>query len=167
MKHDAVEEAYRRYNTEIYLYALALCGNPADAEELAAEAFFRAIVSARDDTPAIKYWLLRVCRNLWLDNLKKRRFRDDTPLEALQIPVEDSALSRLIQNEEHRRLWRCCMSLPANTRELLIMYYFMDYDIRQISRATGRTPGAVKTALSRARVRLKALLEAEESNELS
>ena len=45
MKKDELEEIYRLYYKDIYLYALSLARNRQDAEELASDAFYKALLS--------------------------------------------------------------------------------------------------------------------------
>lgn len=45
MKPDELERAYRDYSREVYLYALSLCRDPHEAEELTSDAFYKAFLS--------------------------------------------------------------------------------------------------------------------------
>lgn len=47
MKQDALEESYRAYRQDLYLYALSLCRDPVLADELTAETFYRGAAVAR------------------------------------------------------------------------------------------------------------------------
>ena len=49
MKQDALEESYRAYRQDLYLYALSLCRDPVLADELTAETFYRALLSLEAD----------------------------------------------------------------------------------------------------------------------
>ena len=44
MEPRTLEELYRRYAGELYLYAYSLCQNEAQAQDLTAEAFCRALL---------------------------------------------------------------------------------------------------------------------------
>ena len=45
MEPRTLEELYRRYAGELYLYAYSLCQNEAQAQDLTAEAFCRALLA--------------------------------------------------------------------------------------------------------------------------
>ena len=49
--------------------------------------------------------------------------------------------------------------LPVEYRTVVILFYYEEMSVKQISEITGLSAGAVKTRLSRARGRLKPLLD--------
>ena len=68
MKNDDLEEVYSLYAKQVYLYARSLCNNHYMAEELTSDTFYKALLSLDGKSTSIKYWLLRVCRNLFLED---------------------------------------------------------------------------------------------------
>ncbi|MCM0706262.1 hypothetical protein NBH08_15265 [Faecalicatena sp. BF-R-105] len=86
MKQDALEESYRAYRQDLYLYALSLCRDPVLADELTAETFYRALLSLEADASSVRCWLLRVCKNLFYDLLRRRK-RTGTELFPRSIPT--------------------------------------------------------------------------------
>ena len=75
MHADALEALYRDHYRAALLYALSLCGDRALAEDLVSDAFEAALLTLDDSHPSVRYWLLRVCRHLWLDELRRRKRR--------------------------------------------------------------------------------------------
>ena len=85
-----------------------------------------------------------------------------TTIEELPLKADDSdLLDAILQKEEHRRLYQAILRLPEQTREVLLLFYFEGFSGQQIAAVTGRTPGAVRTLLYRARAQLKDLLKEE------
>lgn len=158
MRGDGLEEIYRRFSGEVYLYALALCKNPAVAEDLTSETFYRALLSLNIDGTGLRYWLFHVCKNLFIDWYRKNRRRESPFAEEMHFDGDDP-LDTLLKEESRRELYRGLLKLSETDREMLVMYYFLNCNISQIASQLGRTAGAVKTGLSRARVRLKKQLE--------
>ena len=163
MKQDMLEELYRSCAGQVYLYALSLCKDPHQAEELTSDTFYKALLCLEEEREGVKYWLLKVCRNLFLDRARRQRRRKELPLEEewLTGQGQDNPLEEYLQNEERQALYRALLRLPPFDRELLTMFYFAGCGTAQIASLTGKTPGAVKTGLSRARIRLKKGLEEE------
>ena len=64
-------ELYQRHYQDVYRFALFLTGDPAAAEDLAADTFVRAWV-ARDriHQPTVRAYLLTIARNLYRDQLR-------------------------------------------------------------------------------------------------
>ncbi|QIB68944.1 sigma-70 family RNA polymerase sigma factor [Aminipila butyrica] len=158
MKKDALDEVYRLYSKQVYLYAYALCGNVHMAEDLTGDTFYKAMLALDKHVPNIKYWLLRVCRNLFFDCCRKGP-KEMLPLEETVLSTGEDPLEMLLQNEKKQQLSAAMKELSQSDRELLTMFYFLDCSIHQIAAFTERTPGSIKTALSRARIRLKNILQ--------
>lgn len=57
-------------------------------------------------------------------------------------------------------LQRCLLLLPPEQREVLLLVSMEDMSYAEIAKVTGVPPGTVMSRLSRARVRLQALLDA-------
>ena len=159
MHADALEALYRDHYRAALLYALSLCGDRALAEDLVSDAFEAALLTLDDSHPSVRYWLLRVCRHLWLDELRRRKRRPTGPAEGLDLPVPEAAREGLLREERYAALYRALRKLPDQPRELLTLHYFSGLSLRRAGELTGMTEGAAKTALCRARQRLRTILE--------
>src|SRR5215510_8594649 len=66
------DSIYRRYWQDVLRFSLYLCGNTAEAEDLAATTFLRALTSTRPvRLPSVKAYLFVVARNLYRDHLRR------------------------------------------------------------------------------------------------
>ena len=74
MDADLLEELYRKYYPSALLYCTVLCGIGHLAQDLASDAFVKAYLSLPDQVPSFRYWLLRVCKHLWIDHLRKENW---------------------------------------------------------------------------------------------
>ena len=159
MINNQLEELYIKYYRELYLYALSLCKSHYQAEDLVSETFFKALLSLDEDKPYIKYWLFRVCKNLFLDNAKKSKESSDTDSLEIMLSTEKTPLENIIDNEERKQLYILVMKLRPSYREIIMLYYYCDFTLKEIATTTGLTEGAAKTILFRARKKLKTALE--------
>ncbi len=67
-------EIYTRYAGDIYRFALLLCGNAAEAEEITAETFARALTGKAPLVSAtVKVYLLTIARSLHLVSVRCRK----------------------------------------------------------------------------------------------
>ena len=114
MKPDELERAYRAYGREVYLYAFSLCRNSHEAEELVSDAFFKAFLSLEESRAPLRYWLLRVCRNCFLDRMRRRRTHPEDELR--DLPADFDVADRLIAGEERQALYRWLLRLPPRSR---------------------------------------------------
>ena len=94
-------------------------------------------------------WLLRIATNSAYDILRRRSRA--VPLEDLELPASD-------KTEEHLSLWTAVQQLPADYRAVVVLFYYEDLEVREISRILQVPEATVKTRLFRDRQRLKSLL---------
>ena len=158
MDKDVLEELYRKYYTGTLLYCLSLCGQHHWAEDLVAEAFVKAYLSLPNDVPSFRYWLYRVCRNLWLDQVRRQKFLASP--EALdRLPDPHTPESLYLQEERKRILWQAMDTLSPIDRELVTLHYFSGLPLNEIARLFGKSHAAVRQRLVRARTQLKQRME--------
>ena len=158
MDADILQELYTRYYSRALLYTLSLCGDEELAKDLTAEAFVKAYLSLPEETPSFPYWLLRVCKNLWLDHLRKHRRLAALP--EYQEPVcPDTPETIFLKNERSRCLYKAIGQLPPLDREIVTLHYYAGLPLQQVSALVGRTYGATRQRLSRLRQTLKKEME--------
>lgn len=155
MEKDILEQLYHTYHRRLTLYALSLCRDPYLAEDLVQEAFLRAYLSLPEETPSFFWWMVRVLRNLLIDQKRRERF---VSWEEAEMPTE-GAEDAVLRQESVRSLYRGITALGEDDREILALYYFAQVSLRQIAQLLGLTEGAAKVRLYRARRRLKKRME--------
>ena len=161
MRDELLAELYGKYYHRAYLYALSLCREKSWAEDIVSEAFEKAMLTLEDGGQGFLYWLLRVCRNLFLDEARRRKRRPAEEWQETIGAVPEDALAAVLKKEENQRLYRAVEALTAQYRELLTLFYFGGVSLKEAAEFMGLPYGAAKTALCRARVRLKKELEAD------
>lgn len=158
MDADTLEQLYRAHYGAAYSYCLTLCGREALAQDIVADAFVKAYLSLPNDIPSFRWWLLRVCRNLWIDYLRREKhLAGSEPLDYLtdgQTPE-----NRYIQQEAYKFLWRCIAELPPRERELLTLHYFSKLPLKEIASLTGISYGATRKRMERLKDKLKLRME--------
>nr|WP_300003592.1 sigma-70 family RNA polymerase sigma factor [Tissierella sp.] len=162
MKEDLIEQLYKRYHRELYIYALSLAKDQYEAQDLVSETFFKALLTVDEETSYFKYWLFRVCKNLFLDKLRKNKH--DRNINHIILSSKETPLDRIIEDQEKRDLFKAVMSLPETYREVIVLYYYNSFSVREISQQIGASESSIKVLLYRARKKLKIRLE--EENEL-
>ena len=156
MKHDVIEELFSQYYNDALLYTLSLTKNYPLAEEVVSDAFYTALKTADDEVQSFKAWMLRVCRNIYLN--KKRKSARLTELDESIADMSETALESIIKKEEYRALYHAISLLNPSYKEVITLFYFEDLSIKEISLVTGKREAVVKVALFRARESLKKIL---------
>ena len=106
MNADSIEKFYRLYSKDVYIYTFSLCKNEQLAEDIMQEAFLKGILSLDDNHENVKAWLFMVCRNLWIDYVRKNNKL--SKIDINEIEIEDcssNTLKKLITNEESLNLY--------------------------------------------------------------
>ena len=157
MKSTAWENLFRKYYNEALLYVFSFCHNRALAEDLVQEAYVRAIRSIDEEKDSFKFWLFKVCRNLYFDTLRKNK-----KVEAItsDMPSNESLVDDVIQKDEYRALYKAISLLKDDFREIVRLYYFDSMSVKEIASIVDESVDNVKIKLYRARLKLKDILEA-------
>lgn len=158
MDADLFEQLYRHYYGAALLYCTALCGDEHLAQDITADAFVKAYLSLPDDVPSFRYWLLRVCKNLWIDHLRKRKW--EVPDEPLQYMSDGSTPeTKYIRDEQSRCLWKAISELAPSDRELVTLHYFSGMPLQEAAQMMGKSYAAVRQRMVRLRQTLKLKME--------
>jgi RNA polymerase sigma-70 factor (ECF subfamily) len=138
-----------------------LAGN-GDGHDIAQEAFLRL---RRSDVPAgsIRFWLLRVARNLALNELRRRRRFERMRLLFPWIGRADDPYETATQNEITRKLHACLNLLPPGLRAPLLLREWESMTYGEIAVSLGVSVAKVKSDLYRARQRLREAMNRGES----
>jgi RNA polymerase sigma-70 factor (ECF subfamily) len=146
------------YSTDLYRYAMWICGNDALAKDLVQETYLRAwkALDSLKDVKAAKSWLITILRREYARTFERKvpKFTDVDPV----VVPEDSELEP-DDRTEIRLLRQNIMTLAPKYREPLLMQVVMGYSCEEISRQLGISKSAVMTQLFRAREQLKEKLQ--------
>ena len=156
MKHDIIEELFGKYYNDALLYVLSLTKNYPLAEDIVSDAFFIALKTADDEIHNFKAWLLKVCRNLFLNSLRHSGRLQE--LDENMVDQCETALERIIRQEEYLALYHAISLLNPSYKEHITLFYFEGLSIKEIALVTGKKEAVVKVTLFRAREALKKIL---------
>ena len=158
MDADLLEELYHKYYGMALLYCTALSGDSHMAHDIASDAFVKAYLSLPNNVPSFRYWLLRVCKNLWIDHLRKRKWEvSSEPLQSMASTVTPETI--YLQKERSRCLWKAISELPPLDRELLTLHYFSGLSLQEAAVILGKSYDATRQRMVRLRQTLKQRME--------
>ncbi len=148
-----LEEIYVENYPIVYGYLLSLCGDPDEAEDLAAQTFYKAILNIRryDKTCKPSTWLCTIGRNLYFNERKRKK---------TNIPIfEETADSTdveaaYIQKELANQLYRRASALPTPYREVFFLR-LEGLSFRQIGSAMEKTENWARVTYFRAKAKIQ------------
>lgn len=165
----AFGELMEKWELPVKRLLARLVQNSAEADDLAQETFVRVWQQRKKFRAgsAFRPWLFAIAVNLARNRLRWWRRRPAVSLEAwLEAAPEKepsgsdfSAPARLELRERAESVRAAVAGLPAELREVLVLFEYEELSQRDIAAALGCTPKAVETRLHRAREKLRLALQ--------
>ncbi|MCB9845639.1 MAG: sigma-70 family RNA polymerase sigma factor [Phycisphaeraceae bacterium] len=158
----AVGEMYDRFGTLVYRMAYQAMPTRAEAEDAVQEIFVRLWRTAERYDPkraALVTWVMLISRRHLVDKLRRSRARirptsmDDGPVQIAGAGALESLPAE--RRERFGALMEKINALPDLQRTVVIRAYLGGQTLRQIGEEMSVPLGTIKSALSRALVRLR------------
>ncbi|MFE6104898.1 RNA polymerase sigma factor [Streptomyces laurentii] len=164
----ALGEAYDEHAGVLYRYALRVCGDPATAEDVVSSAFleaWRGRGRLHADGGSLRPWLLGVVTNVLRGTARQARRRDAAHAKLADRGVlpdfSEDVVARLADAEQLRAARVALTRLRRRDREVFSLVVWAGLDYAAAAEALGIPVGTVRSRLSRARDRLRALADEE------
>jgi RNA polymerase sigma-70 factor (sigma-E family) len=156
---DAFDAFVRARMPSLLRFAHALTGDPHTAADLVQDALERTgmrwsrLDKQGDPEAYVRRAILNGRTSRW------RKLRRETLVDALpeRAGVTDPA-------GRDEQLWRLLKELPQRQRAVIVLRYYEDMSEEQIAQTLGCAPGTVKSQASKALMKLRAAMPAEETS---
>jgi len=164
---DAIESFVRQYEADVFRLALSITGDEAEANEVTQETFLSALRSFRSyqEKNSLKAWLYTIALNHSRSHLRKRNFLErlrtavSTIFQLEESHRQTSPEDAFIQGEKEAAIWSELNKLDERHRIVVVLRYFHDLSISEISEMIAVNEGTVHSRLHTARARLKKSLD--------
>ena len=142
------------YSDMLMRIALNRVNSIAEAEDVVQSTFERLMKrQPRFETREHeKAWLIKTAIRICIDEARRASRRTSVPLN------EEIAAA---YSEESFELLETLRQLPEQDRDAVYLYYYEEYSIRDVARILGEREGTTRSRLSRARKKLRAIMEGE------
>ena len=142
------------YSDMLMRIALNRVNSIAEAEDVVQSTFERLMKrQPRFETREHeKAWLIETAIRICIDEARRASRRTSVPLN------EEIAAA---YSEESFELLETVRRLPEHDRDAVYLYYYEEYTIREIAKILGEREGTTRSRLSRARKKLRAIMEGE------
>ena len=149
---EAVRFLYIRYKDNVYSYVLSIVREPHEAEDVTQQVFRKLMSSIQKYEPrAVPFtaWILRVARNVAIDQLRQRR----------SIPCEE-VFDPSVQSDDagrdcRRDLESALGTLPEDQRDVVLLRHLVGLTPGEIASRLGRSESAIHGLHHRGRQALK------------
>lgn len=153
------DSVYREYFNEVYRFALALCRDPNQAEELTQEAFFKALrnIGKFRGNCRISSWLCRIVKNCYYDTAR-RKGREAPELPKVVISETDIE-QQLADKDMAATIHRALHQMNEPYKEVFWLRAFGELNFAQIGALFDKTESWARVTYYRARMMIKEEIE--------
>jgi len=163
MDERAFERLAGEYAGRLYSVSYRMLGNRADAEDAVQRALLKCFAARATYSPrwAVSTWLYRALTNVCIDELRRRRVRDESDLD-VETVSEQLPRARVARQPTIERLdvTRALATVPREARVLLALHYVDGLGYGELAKIRGISVNTVKSQLRRGKAILKKALEA-------
>lgn len=159
-----IKRLVEQYGNDVYKIAFVILKSKELAEDVYQETFLRVCraFSGYRRESSEKTWIIsiavNICRDYMRSAWKKRvTVTDDISIEDKDNETEDIVGKRL----EKQMLMKTIMDLPDKYRKVIQLYYYHDFDIKEIANILKIPGGTVKSRLFKARNMIRDMIGGE------
>ena len=151
---DMLKTLFERHHVHVFNFLYKMCGNKVLSEDLTQEVFYKLMKYRTSyNNGNFLSWLFTIARNSLKTHFRRNKeILEDLSTVAFKLSVEEEN-----SEEDYSQLQVAMAKLNTSDRELILLNRFQEIKYNEIAEIIGSTPGAVKTKVSRAIQKLKAI----------
>lgn len=162
----AFADIYTMTYQKVYYFSLSILRDEQLAEDAVQETYIRVLnsISSLHDNKLFISWLNKIAYSVcirMLDKNKPLSNIDDIEDKVSFHSEDEDPLLRSINNESRRSLMKAILEMPESYKTVIILKYFDNMKIQEISEILGIPPGTVKSRIFTAKQLLKENLSKE------
>lgn len=150
----AFDEIYNLYVNQALRTAYLITGNKMDSEDIVQQTFIQCYqtIGQLKDVTKFKSWFFRILTRIaWKTNKHKLPCFD----KIFDSEYSKSSLDIVLENEKNQILYHAINSLDTKLKTVIILYYYNELSIKEISDILCIRQGTVKSRLFSARKKLQ------------
>jgi RNA polymerase sigma-70 factor (ECF subfamily) len=163
---DAIEMFVHQYETSIFRLALSIVGDAAEANEITQETFIAALrsLASYQEKQSFKAWLYTIALNQSRSHLRKQKVLERlrttlTGIFRIETEKQASPEETVIQSEKETQIWNSLNQLDERHRTVVVLRYFHELSIAEISEILSVNEGTIHSRLHSAREKLREALK--------
>ncbi|MFQ3581723.1 MAG: sigma-70 family RNA polymerase sigma factor [Chloracidobacterium sp.] len=163
----AWEHLVRQYSRRVYHLAYKFVGRHEQAEDLTQEVFlkiYRSLDQYNPDVGDLPNWLLRLARNLIIDDYRRRQRQPVDGSEDIEVHVHhlrsstDHPHRHIERKEQSLQIMQAIEKLSPDLRQCVIMRDIEEMTYQEIVEKLQIPEGTVKSRINRGRIELARIL---------
>ena len=161
-----------RYKDMVFTLAVGLLHNRQEAEEVAQDTFLKTFkaLSGFQNKSKFSTWIYRIVYNECISRLRRKKNNlisvEELSYGELSDNFEEMEPEWIQKEERKRQLYEAISRLKEDERTILMLYYFENCRVDEISEITSLSNENIKSRLFRARKKLHSILTGVKKKEL-
>ena len=158
---DEIERILKKYGDTIYRMAFIQVKNPDTADDIYQNVCIKLLKQNEPIEPEehLKAWLLRTtlhcCKDYWKSSWIQR-------ISWEEPSQKEESYETIKEEQSIGYITECVQRLPEKYRTIIHLYYYEEYNQKEIADMLGMKENTVASRLARGREKLKKMLEKEE-----
>ena len=150
------QDVYELYFRDVYRYALSLCRNELQAEEITQETFFKALqkLDSFDGKGRIYVWLCQIAKNTYISMCRKEKHLDSSA-DTLRIPAAENIEEQFSNKEIAFAIHKVLHAMDEPYKEVFSLRAFGGLSFQQIAELFSKTEAWARVTYHRARLKIK------------
>jgi RNA polymerase sigma-70 factor, ECF subfamily len=165
-----IESLIRLYGNDVLRTAYMYVKDVNTAEDVFQDVFIKVShkLSTFEGNSSIKTWIIRITINTCKDFIKSAWNKRVVPMMEYQedMIVSESDYDEVEKKDTREMIRKTVLSLPSKYKDIVICVYYQDMTVLEAAKVLNIAEGTAKSRLSRARQKLKTMLEGRISDEL-
>lgn len=158
---DITEEVVRYYSPMVYRIAVTRTQSTSDAEDIFQEVFLKLVMNEKvfESEEHRKAWIIKVTINCCNSHFVAPWHKNVTSMDDVMLSQIAGETHDEYNLSDESDVYAQILKLPKQMKEVILLYYYEDMSIREISQVLQTSEANIKKRLSRARQKLKLELE--------
>lgn len=164
--HEAIETIMDLYGDDVKKFVYMYLKNEEDANDVTQEVFLTVYfkISTFKGNSTLKSWIYSIAANKCKDHLKSYSLRYSKLIKKISLQQQTVELYKgdlsdeCVHDVDRNALFDGVMELPVKYREVIILYYYKDLSIKEISLILNLKESTLQSRLLRARKKLQKLI---------
>ena len=156
---EAIELIMDTYGNDVKKFIYCYLKNEADTDDVTQEVFVTVYFKRNS---SLKNWIYSIAANKCKDYLRKNSLRPSKLIERITkqsvTQIDNDVSKQYEENLDKKEVFKKVMALPIKYREVVILYYFKELSIKEISYILKEKETTLQSRLLRARKGLRKVI---------
>lgn len=158
-----INELFSKHYNAVYAFARSKTKDHHKAEDLTCKTFTKAYLNIQSYDTSLNFinWIFTICKNTFLDDLKKKKINAFSIDAYSNFELRDNALSplhKLIIQEQYLGILLIMDRLRSDEKQIIQLFFIEDLSYLEITKRLNISYANARTKLSRAKHNLRILL---------